>query len=384
MEDYIYSYDNALTKYEDDNEMRTYASIRSYLYLYLVITNHGIGEQKWIVMYDSKAYDKYGKVKLEEIEDCAIIKFISYNYLDKKKIPYGAYKSLFNLVKCLGEYALKEIKSNTHGVPRRLNLNNCFKFMDIVMNCNTEYYDAVKVFKNGLDAFCNYINYLNKSSYIDKDFDIVNLIRPFRIINVNSDIERPATSPIYGCDLFEYNYNEKKELYCYDLLMDLASGEYVLKMPEYDSLYKFLYLDNKNYVQVALVKLSIIFKNIKKGYPTDFDKIADYLKELSRVSKKVQCCKVIQYLDFTNPSSGYQDLNKTESNTLDRLKELYSYIIGKTDYSSRDEKCKDFINNLSIILYSCFYLVRELVNKNNNRDNESLEVLYNYLKIFVE
>lgn len=93
---------------------------------------------------------------------------------------------------------------------------------------------------------------------------------------------------------------------------------------------------------------------------------------------------MLQYLDFTNPSSEHKNLSKLERDTLDRLKELYSYLVGKTNHSYHDGKCKDFVNNLSIILYSCFYEVRELVNKNNNDDNKSLEVLYNYLKIFVE
>lgn len=384
MEDYAYSYNNAVTEYEDDKEKRLYAGIRNYLYLYLVITNHGLGEQKWVTVYDGEAYGECGKLKEEEIENCATIKSIAYDFSERKEIPYGAYKALFQLVKTLGEYVVKELKYNTHNVPKRLNLNNCFKFMDIVMNCNTKDYDVVEVFKNGLDAFCDYINYLNKSDYIDRDFSIANLIRPFSIIIHNSGIKRNTTSPIYGHDFFEYYYNEEKELCCYDLLMDLANGEYVLKTPEYASLYKFPYLDNKNYVQVALVKPSIIFKNIRKGYSSDFDKIIDYLKELSRVSKKIQCCKVLQYLDFTNPSSSYKDLSKLESDTLDRLKELYSYLTGKTNHSYCDEKCKDFVNNLSIILYSCFYEVRELVNKNNNDYNKSLELLYNYLKIFVE
>lgn len=118
-------------------------------------------------------------------------------------------------------------------------------------------------------------------------------------------------------------------------------------------------IDNKSLVSCIINLYKIIAKDIKDSLPIcDNNKFKFIIDNLFNF-----------IIDF--------DLNSFNKDDIERyFKELYSYLVGKTNRSYHDGKCKDFVNNLSIILYSCFYEVRELVNKNNNNDdNKSLEVL---------
>lgn len=279
------------------------------------------------------------------------------------------------LLKAYSDIA-KEVSNNLDFKSPKLGVEKCLGFLTSygskeITNpwCDSSLFSNLSCLKSGLTCYELFI----KRIYPDNFNEYLEPFKPLmEILGRDSVI----------LDTYEeigFVNNDSGEFESFRLDFDLVTHRLVIQMPDFDSLSKYIYVNDVSKVPLGLVAPKMLCQEIYKPSKLSFDDnkamedLKKYLKYVAKISKFVEPIldSKLKYLQFL-------DLDKKIDN-VDCFEMEYVKLARKLLAEGNTENNGLLINSLNIILNSAVITIKT----NEKLDNEDVQYLLELLEIFL-